>query len=868
MPPYAPITDLKYDRYSMMINGKRLFVRSGAMHYFRLPSQDLWLDRLYKLKMGGYNTVDLYFNWGYHSEQPGQYDFTGIRDIKRLLQITQELGLYVIARPGPYINAEVSGGGFPMWLLAHKELPLRNRREGKFIWSDEYMGYVREWWEQIIPFITAAPNILMMQIENEYSTLEVEPDTLQALYKMARELGVTVPLSHNDLFIAGLYEDIVDLYAFDNYSVTQFETDWKKMSGTFSVLDHIEKNLRPFCQNRPLIAAELQAGWFGSWKGVCYADIVGSLGREHINISTKSVIGQGLTVFNHYKAIGGTNWNHLGSTETYTSYDFGAPISEAGINTIRLYEAKALNLLLESFDIAATDTVSDLSGLPFQVKDTAALYQVRKNSDPSSKTAWLFFRNLNETVLTTDVLVESCEPFSLKIQPHQMVILPYHAQLDCGLTLTFSNAEPLWQDKHRLMLKGTQDVQVVFQGLLPEDWYVENQAPGKIHFEALPAGYYKLTCTPLKPTEMALLFLKLNPDTEPFQIVILGQHAWDHLWKLPDSDRFLVGADACLPDGTVAVSKLHNTLQVIDKNGSLEKVSIDFSKGFPQLPNLDQWIVSGGAPEIDEQDSFVPIASSGLDFDANGLYEGSGWYHLDLGPTTPQSIAIDAQHIWAVFLNGSLIESDHYLSIVHGAEIDNLIEIPMPQELFKPDHNEILIFVDSLGHAKGFHDDQQIPQGLRRLFIDGQAIEDTPLFKQLRFSGGLAFEKNRQQANVEASPIVVMRTEFSLPDLTEWEMPLGVSLPGLSFERINLYLNGILIGRHWEACRCQETFYLPPGILNTQPGAINHLALVCMHFEKPLNLNQLSALSHTSPNPVLLVPYDILYKVPLNNLTG
>jgi beta-galactosidase GanA len=190
--------DIQYDRYSLIINGKREFIRSGAMHYFRLPSQDLWRDRLFKLKAAGYNTVDLYFCWNYHSPAPGVYDFTGIRDVEKLLEITQELGLYVIARPGPYINAEYSGGGFPGWLLAKKHLPLRNRREGAFEWSDEYMGYVREWWEQIVPRINKAPNVLMVQIENEYATLEVEPDYMQALADMTRKLGVKVPLYHND----------------------------------------------------------------------------------------------------------------------------------------------------------------------------------------------------------------------------------------------------------------------------------------------------------------------------------------------------------------------------------------------------------------------------------------------------------------------------------------------------------------------------------------------------------------------------------------------------------------------------------------------------------------------------------------------
>ncbi len=74
--------DIRYDRYSMFLNDERIFIKSGAMHYFRLPHPDLWRDRLLKLKAAGYNTVDIYFNWDFHSNAPGQYDFTGPRDVK------------------------------------------------------------------------------------------------------------------------------------------------------------------------------------------------------------------------------------------------------------------------------------------------------------------------------------------------------------------------------------------------------------------------------------------------------------------------------------------------------------------------------------------------------------------------------------------------------------------------------------------------------------------------------------------------------------------------------------------------------------------------------------------------------------------
>jgi beta-galactosidase GanA len=69
-----------------------------------LPSPDLWRDVFEKMKALGFNTVSLYFSWGYHSSKKGDYDFQGVRDIEKCLQMAHEVGLNVIARPGPYVR--------------------------------------------------------------------------------------------------------------------------------------------------------------------------------------------------------------------------------------------------------------------------------------------------------------------------------------------------------------------------------------------------------------------------------------------------------------------------------------------------------------------------------------------------------------------------------------------------------------------------------------------------------------------------------------------------------------------------------------------------------------------------------------------
>ncbi|HYU05377.1 MAG TPA: beta-galactosidase, partial [Jatrophihabitantaceae bacterium] len=74
-----------FDKYSLMIDGKRTFIWSGEFHYWRLPSPDLWRDVLQKMKAEGYSGVSIYFDWAYHSPAPGVYDFSGVRDVDKLL---------------------------------------------------------------------------------------------------------------------------------------------------------------------------------------------------------------------------------------------------------------------------------------------------------------------------------------------------------------------------------------------------------------------------------------------------------------------------------------------------------------------------------------------------------------------------------------------------------------------------------------------------------------------------------------------------------------------------------------------------------------------------------------------------------------
>ena len=120
------------------MHGERIFLFSGEVHPYRyvycccfsqnqsakgytninnrLPVPDLYLDIFQKIKALGFNGVSFYVDWALLEGKPGEYRAEGVFDLQPFFDAASEAGIYLLARPGPYINAEVSGGGFPGWI--------------------------------------------------------------------------------------------------------------------------------------------------------------------------------------------------------------------------------------------------------------------------------------------------------------------------------------------------------------------------------------------------------------------------------------------------------------------------------------------------------------------------------------------------------------------------------------------------------------------------------------------------------------------------------------------------------------------------------------------------------------------------------
>ncbi|KAJ6472283.1 glycoside hydrolase family 35 protein [Mycena vitilis] len=359
-------TAVEWDDYSFFVFGNRTFIQSGEFHMWRLPVPSLWRDIVQKAKAAGLNTISIYFHWGLTNPRPGEVDLTGINDFQPFFDAAKEEGMWVIARPGPYINSETSTGGIPghvAWLPGD---PSWNTYNGELRSNDTiFHDAWQEYWTGVISLIernqvTNGGPVILLQIENEYYNGPGQNEYVDQLRTRAVELGVVVPTFVND---PGEFNNLVndtDLYGIDAYPLSSSNCG----NADPAVWRDIVTTWRPYFDatvpGKPHFFPEFQGGSADNW---------GSKGgyaacRELVNTKFQRVFfhqlwASGVTAENFYMFYGGTTWAQLPYSQGYTSYDYGAPVDEQRQITAKHAELKLQSLFLRSFkDFYMTDLIA------------------------------------------------------------------------------------------------------------------------------------------------------------------------------------------------------------------------------------------------------------------------------------------------------------------------------------------------------------------------------------------------------------------------------------------------------------------------------------------------------------------------------
>ncbi len=311
---------------NFLVDGEPIHLYSGEMHFSRIP-HEYWPHRLQMARAMGLNTIATYIFWNYHETAPGVWDFeTGNRNLRKFIQLAGQEGLMVILRPGPYACAEWEFGGYPWWLQNNRELVIREYNQA---FLDSCQVYISRLVDEFRDLQASRGGpVIMVQVENEFGSYVAQrPDIPLGKHKAYSHAirdqliaaGVEVPLFTSDgswLFEGGAVDGV--------FPTANGEDD----------IDNLKKVVNEYNGGQgPYMVAEFYPGWLAHW-----AEPFPRVAAEDVVAQMKKYLDGGVS-FNFYMLHGGTNFgftsgaNYNGDHDIQpdlTSYDYDAPISEAG----------------------------------------------------------------------------------------------------------------------------------------------------------------------------------------------------------------------------------------------------------------------------------------------------------------------------------------------------------------------------------------------------------------------------------------------------------------------------------------------------------------------------------------------------------
>jgi beta-galactosidase len=462
--------EITVDSRSLRLNGKPWFPVMGEFHYSRYPAED-WRAELLKMKAGGVDIVSTYVFWIHQEEIAGQWDWSGQRDLRKFVQTCGDVGLKVLVRCGPWDHGEVRNGGFPDWVVAHKDWKLRST-------DPKFLAAVKTLYGQIAKQLRGelwkdGGPVIGIQLDNEYHG----PATyLLALKKIAINCGLDVPLYTKTGWPAtatpvplGALLPFYGVYAdgfWDRNLIAMGDGKWKYF--TFSA--------RQTDAQYPYLCCEIGGGMETSYHRRILVD------PRDVESVVLVQLGDGSNLLGYYMYHGGQNPNGKLTTLNESqatgypndmpvkNYDFQAPLGEYGQIRPQYHWLRRLHLFLHDYGGALAEMPAAFPELRPTNRDDLATLRWDVRSDGHS--GYVFVNNyqrLQPMPAKTNVQFQLNLPGGQFVFPAQPVTVPanefffwpFNLNLGGGVKLIYATAQPICR------IDGGNNVRTIFFARTP-----------------------------------------------------------------------------------------------------------------------------------------------------------------------------------------------------------------------------------------------------------------------------------------------------------------------------------------------------------------------------------------------------------------
>ena len=361
--------EVKWDRHSLIIDGKRVCPVMGEVHYSRIPANE-WEREVKKMKEGGVTILATYIFWNHVEEQEGIFRWDGQRALRQFIEVCKKQEMPVILRLGPFCHGEVRNGGIPDWMFA-KGCKLREQ-------NPTFMHYCELLYRQIFTQVQGLQwkdggPVIAVQFDNEYRG---RGEYLMALKNIALQVGFDLPFYTRTGWpelrtpvpfgeMIPLYGDYADGFwdkstsegAGNYYKAFNFKAFRSSTAIGTDLLGKQEEKVNKGDEDYPYFTCELGGGMATAYHRRPYVYPEDAYSMALVKL------GSGSNLLGYYMYHGGTNPEGVLHTlnEVQTSpgtanndlpvctYDFQAPLGEFGQTYPQYYKLRPLHLFMQDW---------------------------------------------------------------------------------------------------------------------------------------------------------------------------------------------------------------------------------------------------------------------------------------------------------------------------------------------------------------------------------------------------------------------------------------------------------------------------------------------------------------------------------------